>query len=116
MSAPDPFPARARRLALRGRIRPVARINRKVLIAAAALAVFGLLAAFSVALDPPKIARAGAPDETVSRAGGPAPEGLSRLPASYADLSAPRLGAPMSGDLGGTIIAEERALGLEPDW
>jgi type IV secretion system protein VirB10 len=116
MSAPDPFPARPAALKLRGKIRPVARINRKVLFAGVAAGILGLFAAFSVALRPPKALRSEAQDETFSITGLRTPEGLAQLPVSYADAGVPRLGAPLTGDLGATVVAQERALGLEPEW
>ena len=55
----------------------------------------------------------------------PAPEGLDRLPRRYSDIEtparrrerqagsdAPRLGAPLPGDLGGAVLQAERELGL----
>ena len=116
MSEPAPFPKQQDRLRLSASVRPVTRINRKVLFIGAALGVLGLFAAVTVALDPPKALPDTALAERVNISGKRTPDGLSRLPVSYADMDAPRLGAPMAGDLGGSIVAEERAWGLEPDW
>lgn len=116
MSEPEPFPKQDAALKLRGRIRPVARINRRLLFAGGVLGVLGLFAALSVALDPPKAIVDAEPSGQVRASGRRTPEGLAHLPVTYADIPAPRLGAPMAGDLGGTIVAEERALGLEPEW
>ncbi|MFN7166900.1 MAG: TrbI/VirB10 family protein [Pannonibacter sp.] len=116
MSAPEPYPARGAALRLRGKVKPFARINRKVLLAGAAIGILGLFAAFSVALRPPKAAGRAAPDEIFAAAGRLTPDGLARLPVSYADADVPRLGAPLSGDLGAAMVAEERAHGLGPDW
>lgn len=116
MSEPAPFPKQAEGLRLRGRIRPVTRINRKVLAAGAVLAGLGLFAALSAGLRPPGPGPEAAAGETYMTGAGRTPDGLSRLPASYDSADIPRLGAPLAGDLGGTFVAEERAWGLEPDW
>lgn len=115
MSEPAPYPRQDRGLELRGRIRPVTRINRRVLITAATLAALGLFAALAVSLSPPKAAPEAAPALRAGAGGKRAPEALARLPVSYEGV-APRLGAPTTGDLGGTIVAEEQAWGIEPDW
>jgi len=115
MSEPAPYPRQDRGLELRGRIRPVTRINRRVLITAATLAALGLFAALAVSLSPPKAAPDAAPALRAGAGGTRAPEALARLPVSYEGV-APRLGAPTTGDLGGTIVAEEQAWGIEPDW
>lgn len=116
MSEPATFPRQDKSLELRGRIRPVTRINRRVLIAGAVIGLVGLFAALAVALDPPKPAREALAEPLATRAGKRRPEMLQRLPASYETADPPRLGAPTTGDLGGTIISEERALGIEPEW
>ena len=116
MSAPEPFPKRRASLKLRGEVKPVARINRKVLVAGGGLGVLALFAAFSVALAPPKAGEGRATDATFNTSGRRTPEGLAGLPVAYDDAKLPRLGAPLTGDLGGAIVASERALGLEPDW
>ena len=116
MSDPAPFPKQAASLRLRGRIRPVTRINRKVLVAGGALAALGLFAAFTAALAPPKAAPGAGAPEAFHTGAGRTPDGLARLPATYDSPDIPRLGAPLAGDLGGVLVAEERAWGLEPDW
>ena len=120
MSDPQPYPRQHPELALRGKVRPVTRINRKVLYVGMGAALFGFLAALSVALTPPRTGEDKAAEETFSLSPGRRLEALTQLPASYDTPSlaagVPRLGAPMAGDLGGTIIAEEQRLGLEPDW
>jgi len=115
VSEPAPFPKQDPGLRLRGRIRPVTRINRRVLVAAAVAGVLGLLAALALSLDPKPAAPESAPVVRPAASGKRAPEGLARLPVSYEGV-APRLGAPTTGDLGGTIVAEEQAWGIEPDW
>lgn len=116
MSDPAPFPKQAKVLALRGRLRPVTRINRRVLIAGAVIGILALFAALAVALDPKQAdKRPAQPPLTVSTSAR-TPDLLQRLPASYDETSPPRLGAPTTGDLGGTIVTQEKALGIEPDW
>ena len=120
MSEPAPFPKQADELKLRARPRPVTRINRKVLMAGACLGVLGLFAAASIALDPPKAVDSADRQELYNTATKRAPDGLADLPDSYLNWQpagdTPRLGAPMAGDLGGTVVAEEEEWGLEPDW
>jgi len=120
MKEPAPFPKQADELKLRARPRSVTRINRKVLMAGACLGVLGLFAAASIALDPPKAVDPADRQELYNTATKRAPDGLADLPSSYLNWqpagNTPRLGAPMAGDLGGTVVAEEEEWGLEPDW
>ena len=116
MSEPAPFPQQADALKLRARPRPVTRINRKVLMVGAGLGVLGLFAAASIALDPPKAADPADRQELYNTATKRAPDGLAELPSSYATWTpspgTPKLGAPMAGDLGGTVVSEEREWGV----
>mgnify|MGYP001186777770 FL=1 len=120
MSEPAPFPKQADALNLRARPRPVTRINRKVLMIGAGLGVLGLFAAASIALDPPKAVDPADRQELYNTATKRAPDGLADLPSSYATWTpspgTPKLGAPMAGDLGGTVVSEEREWGLDPEW
>lgn len=120
MSEPAPFPQQAEALKLRARPRPVTRINRKVLMVGAGVGVLGLFAAASIALDPPKAVDPAARQELYNTATKRAPDGLAELPSSYATWTpspgTPKLGAPMAGDLGGTVVSEEREWGLDPEW
>ncbi len=120
MSEPAPFPKQGDELKLRARPRPVTRINRKVLMAGVCLGVLGLFAAASIALDPPKAVDPADRQELYNTATKRAPDGLADLPNSYLGWQpagdTPRLGAPMAGDLGGTMVSEEEEWGLEPDW
>jgi len=120
MTEPEPYPRQHPELALRGKIRPVTRINRKVLYIGAGAALLGFLTALSAGLAPPRAGEETPAQEAFSLSPARPTEALSQLPATYdkapLPASVPRLGAPMAGDLGGTIIAEERRLGLEPAW
>ncbi|MBI1392400.1 MAG: conjugal transfer protein TrbI [Alphaproteobacteria bacterium] len=121
MSDPIPFDEHAERLKIRSSPKPVTRINRKVLMAGAGLGVLGLFAAMSIALKPPTAADPEARRELYNTTNTRKPEGLSSLPASYGDLRpAPepvtRLGPPLAGDLGATVLQAERELGIEPEY
>lgn len=113
MSEPIPFDEHAEQLKIRSSPKPVTRINRKVLMVGAGLGVLGLFAAASIALKPPTAA--GPPgQELYNTTNTRKPEGLSTLPASYDAM--PKLGPPLSGDLGSTMLAAERELGIEPEY
>lgn len=120
MTGPAPFPKQAETLKLRSKTRPVVRLNRKVLLAGCALGVLALFAVASIALDPPKAMDEASARELYNVTTKRAPEGLSDLPSSYEAWTpppgVPQLGAPQSGDLGGTIVAEEDRWGIERDW
>tara|TARA_R110001606_G_scaffold12165_4_gene52324 strand:+ start:1818 stop:3068 length:1251 start_codon:yes stop_codon:yes gene_type:complete len=113
MSEPIPFDEHAERLKIRSSPKPVTRINRKVLMVGAGLGVLALFAAASIALKPPTAS--GPPgQELYNITNTRKPEGLSTLPASYDAM--PKLGPPLSGDLGSTMLAAERELGIEPEY
>lgn len=119
MSEPIPFDEHAERLKIRSSPKPATRINRKILMVGAALGVLGLFTAMSVALQPPKAMDPADRRELYNTTNTRKPEGLAALPTSYSDMRpAPAipLGPPMSGDLGSTILAAERDLGLEPQY
>lgn len=117
MSDPIPFDEHAERLKIRSQPKPVARINRKVLILAAGLGVLGLFTAASIALQPPRALDQADRTELYNITHTREPDGLSRLPASYSDLlpvedRVGRLGPALPGDLGSTMLERERDLGL----
>ena len=114
MSEPIPFDEHAERLKIRSAPRPVTRINRKVLIVGAGLGALGLFAAASIALAPPKAIEPSDQRELYNTTNTRKPEGFATLPASYDAV--PRLGPPLSGDLGATILSAERDLGIEPEY
>ena len=111
MSEPVSFTEAADRIRPRARPRPVSRLNRKVLIAGVGVGALGLFAAAMVALSPPTARGGGEPRELYNTRNRATAEGLSALPSSYA-----RLGAPLPGDLGGTVLAAERNLGIAPEF
>jgi type IV secretion system protein TrbI len=115
MSAPAPFDEQAKALQIRGRPRPVARLSRKVLFGAAGLGALALFAAASLALAPP---RPVTPTEAaeILTLNTRKPPGLTALPATYDAAPAPKLGPPMPGDLGATILETERRYGIDADY
>lgn len=120
MSEPIPFDEHAERLSIRARPKPGTRINRKVLIVVAGIGALGLFIAMSVALQPPKAIDPADRRELYNTTNTRKPEGLAVLPTSYKDIIPPAptipIGPPMSGDLGSTILAAERELGIQPEF
>jgi len=117
MSEPIPFDEHAERLKIRSDPKPVTRINRKVLIVGAGLGVLGLFAAASVALQPPTVVNSSAGPELYNVENTRKPDGLTALPTSYSEVRpAPVLGPPLAGDLGSTVLAAERKLGVETQF
>lgn len=116
MTEPPPFKEAARQLQIRSAPKPATRINRKLLMAGAGLGALGLFGATSIALAPPRPPEP-APQEELVTAGKRKPDGFSALPADYTALGdVPVLGAPLSGDLGSTILAAEQAYGIETEF
>ena len=116
MTEPSTFDAHAKALQIRQKPRSVSRINRKVLIAGAGLGALGLFAATSIALAPPKLNEPAEGQDLYTEGSTRKPIGLSALPASYDAPEIPKLGPPMPGDLGSTILETERSYGLEADY
>lgn len=117
VSEPIPFDEHAERLKIRSDPKPVTRINRKVLMVGAGLGVLGLFAAASVALQPTKAASTAPGPELYNVANTRKPDGLSALPVSYSEVRPPPvLGPPLAGDLGSTVLAAERELGVETQF
>lgn len=119
MADPIPFDQQAEELKLRSAPKPVAQINKKVVILGAAAAALLLFLAASVALDPPKATGDDEPRELYNTRNKATAEGLSTLPASYDQVrpstpSVPLLGPPAAGDMGAPIVALERELGISP--
>ncbi|MDR4473879.1 MAG: TrbI/VirB10 family protein [Hyphomonas sp.] len=118
MNSSDTSPKAPEALQLRARVRPVTRINRKLLLAGGTIFVFGLFAALSVALHPPRALEGSQQTEIFNTTSKRTPDGLTSLPSSYEHWTpeTPRLGPPLSGDLGATIVSEEAEWGFTPDW
>lgn len=103
------------RLTLRVKPRPVARINRKVLITVCGTGLLFLFGAVMVALAPPKLTRDGNEARELHNVSHKSrPEGLDVLPRHYSDIPRPPvdLGAPLPGDLGGAVVRTEADVGL----
>ncbi|MFN4024181.1 MAG: TrbI/VirB10 family protein [Hyphomonas sp.] len=116
MTEPRTFDAHTKDLRIRQKPRSVSRINRRVLIAGAGLGAVGLFAATSIALAPPKFNEPGAATEPYTDGSTRKPVGFSALPASYDAPQIPKLGPPMPGDLGSTILETERSFGIDADY
>ena len=119
MADPIPFDQQAEELKLRSAPKPVAQINKKVVIAGCAAGALLLFLAASVALDPPTATGDEEPKELYNTRNKAKAEGLSVLPASYDQVpiqtaATPVLGPPVAGDMGGPIVALERDLGITP--
>ena len=101
-------------LELRARPRPVTRVNRKVLIAGAALGAGVILALTLLALEPRRMAPGRPATDPVERVRAPTAEGLDSLPRSYGEVvpAPPALGPPLAGDVGPAVVDMERELGL----
>ena len=102
-------------LALRARPRPVARINRRVLILLSGTGLLLILGATLLALDPPRLFdRGDTGRELIQTGNAPKPDGLEALPRDYGDLPKPKvpLGPPLAGDIGAAVVGAERDLGI----
>jgi len=87
-------------LRLRAKRPPVVRLSRKVLIGAGSVSAVTLLGVVAYAMTAQRPSKVG---PELYNVGGGAPEQVRTLPADY--RSAPRLGPPLPGDLGGPILA-----------
>lgn len=99
-------------LALRGRPRPVTRLNRRVLAGLVAVAGLALFAAALIALDPPTFRDVETGRELFNTERVPTAEGLEGLPRDYGELEPPQLGPPLPGDLGPGMVEVERQMGI----
>ena len=107
----------AETLALRAPPRPVARINRRVLMLLSGTGLLLIFGATIFALDPPRLFDRNETGRELYRTeNNPTPEGLDGLPRNYSDLPKPpvQLGPPLPGDLGGAVLGAERELGIGP--
>jgi type IV secretion system protein TrbI len=81
-------------LELRARPRPVTRINRKLLAGVVGLGLLLLAGLVMMALNPPSWRGSALPTELYNVDNKPKSDSLARLPATYADLAAPKKDAP----------------------
>lgn len=97
-------------LELRGKPRSVRRFNRRALIGIFGSASVIILGAAAFALRAPDRTGGSAPQELYNTTMKALPEGLTDMPASYAEVKAdaPILGPPLPGDLGAAMIGRER--------
>ncbi|HUE66382.1 MAG TPA: TrbI/VirB10 family protein [Rhizomicrobium sp.] len=87
---------------LQGSRPPVTRLSRRVLVGGSAVALGGILVAFSFALWP---RHQEATSQPVSTGANILPEGIAHLPKDYvAPPAAPKLGPPLPGDLGKPML------------
>lgn len=96
-------------LALRAEPRPVVRFKRNLLIAIAAIASLGIFGAAAFALRGPGAMHRAAGGDVIHINRKPAPDAVSSLPSSYDKI---KLGPPLPGDLGVSVVAREKSLGL----
>lgn len=100
----------AESLELRGKPRSVRRFNRRALIGIVGSASVIILGAAAFALRSPDRSGGSAPQELYNTTMKALPDGLTDMPASYADVKSdpPQLGPPLPGDLGAAMIGRER--------
>ena len=97
---------------LRGRPRRAVKFRRGVIVGLAALTSTAMVGAAWVALRPATFLHLVDGDGAVDLSSRRPPEELAGAPKTYADV--PKLGPPLPGDLGGPILAHERAIGAIP--
>jgi len=101
-------------LVLRAAPRRVVRFKRGLFIGVAAVGAIGLFALLGLALrHPPPRIKVGE-QELYNTDRKPMADGLSALPANYSQVqkTVPQLGPPLPGDLGHSVVAAERASGI----
>ncbi len=96
---------------LRVRPRPVARINRRVLMGGTALLSVVLLGAVLLALDPPDWRGGQVQQELYNTDRKATAEGLANLPSTYDAI--PKLGPPLPGDFGDALHKVDTGKGAE---
>ena len=103
-------------LALRARPRPVTRINRRVLMLAAGVALVLIFGATLFALSPRTSGPDDAARELYRTGNNPTPDGLEALPRTYGEAKeeTPALGPPLAGEIGPAVVGLERELGIAP--
>ena len=99
-------------LELRGRPRPVRRLNKRALLIGAGFVVLVIAGAIIIALNPPPLAAPEKTPELYNTERKPTAEGLAKLPKSYAEI--PQLGPPLPGDIGRALVENEKRAPLAP--
>ena len=99
-------------LELRGRPRPIRRLNKRTLMIGAAIVVLLIAGATIVALNPPRLAAPQNSPELYNTERKQTAEGLAKLPKSYGDI--PQLGPPAPGDIGRALVESEKRPGSAP--
>jgi type IV secretion system protein VirB10 len=112
--AEAPAAAEPEPVVLRGAPKVVTRISRRMVVIVASLLSGAILGATMFALRAPQPRKDPPGQELVNPGKRQPPDGLAALPKTYGDMAAPRLGAPLPGDLGPAVVSQERALGLAP--
>jgi type IV secretion system protein TrbI len=101
-------------LVLRGKPRRVTRFKRHIVIGIAAIVVLAIFAAGWLALSAPPLRAAMKGEELYNTDRKPTADGLAALPASYDKMKPPMLGPALPGDLGPSVVAREKSLGMAP--
>ncbi|MBU6298149.1 MAG: TrbI/VirB10 family protein [Alphaproteobacteria bacterium] len=110
-AAPPDLKLAPESFALRAEPRPVVRFKRNLLIAIAAIGSLGIFGAAAFALRGPDAIDHAAGNAVPHVNRKPAPDELSALPSRYDQI---KLGPPLPGDLGVSVVAREKSLGLSP--
>jgi type IV secretion system protein VirB10 len=105
-------------LVLTARPRRIARFRRSAVIGIAAVTCAAMCGATLLALNGPGLRRQSGGDEFYNTDRKATADGLAMLPANYGQMakpqSAPKLGGPLPGDLGPSVVQREQSLGLAP--
>ncbi len=105
-------------LVLTARPRRIARFRRWAVIGIAAVSCAAIFGATLLALNGPGLRRQSSRDELYNIERKATADGLAALPANYGQMAksqpAPKLGGPLPGDLGPSVVQRERSLGIAP--
>ena len=103
-------------LVLTAKPRGVVRFKRRLVIGIAAVACVAILGVTWLALSGAGQRRQQNGDELYNTDRKTTADGLAVLPANYGQMTKPppKLGAPLPGDLGPSVVGQERSLGLPP--
>jgi len=101
-------------LVLRGKPPRVTRFKRGVVITIAAGVGVAIMGATWLALRSPSLKVKTTGDELFNTDRKPTSDKLASLPATYDKVKSPVLGPPLPGDLGSSILRQEKNLGISP--